>query len=70
MDLKVTEVGYDFRDRSSNLIECQITDNGLRQAVYTLNHSVYGGIFLDLRCVIEEVSFTVVYICNQLVILE
>ena len=32
--LKVTKVGFKFRDRSSNPIECQIMDDGLRQVVY------------------------------------
>ena len=31
--LKVTEVGLEFPDRSSNPVECQITDDGLRQLV-------------------------------------
>ena len=32
----VTEVGFEFRDRSSNPIECQITDEDLRQFLYIL----------------------------------
>ena len=34
LGLLVAEVGFEFQDRSSNLIVCQITNNGLRQVVY------------------------------------
>ena len=45
----VTGVEFEFRDRSSNPIVCQITDESLRQVVYILTVAS----FLDYA--IEEV---------------
>ena len=48
--LMVSNVGFEFCDRSSIPIVCQITDDDHRKLVYIVPYSLDGGLLLDQQC--------------------